>query len=157
MGIFDKLKKLKNYISGSGAEIHLVVDPASVLNDGMVKIKILCQIKEHDILVDKLYVKLKAEERVRYRDRGTTRGSNHRVRHGSTKTAYATSYSEELIIDTNFRLDANGEYEWDAEFMIPSNVPGTYRGINATHEWQILAGLSKKGNDPDSGWVIFDV
>ncbi|WP_235296765.1 hypothetical protein [Portibacter marinus] len=159
MGFFDKLKKFKDYITGTGAELHLAIDNSAVHTEGLVRLKILCQIKEHGILVDKLYVKLHAEEMVRYRDRSHVHGSGHRVGKsgGSTKTAYATSYKEELVIDQNFRLEAHGEYEWDAEFLIPPNVPGTYRGINANHEWKILAGLSKKGNDPDSGWVIFDV
>jgi hypothetical protein len=76
---------------------------------------------------------------------------------GTNRTAYATTFKDELVIDQNFRLDAGGEYEWDAEFMIPPNIPGTYIGINARHEWSVLAGLSKKGNDPDSGWVLFEV
>ncbi len=159
MGIFDKLKKFKNYIAGTGAELHIVIDNSSIHSEGVVRVKVLCQIKEHDVLVDRLYLKLKAEEMVRYRDNGNYQSSNNRVRQsgGAHRTAYATTYKKELTIDRNFRLDAEGEYEWDAEFPIPSNIPGTYLGVNARHEWKILAGLSKKGNDPDSGWVTFQV
>lgn len=159
MGIFDQLKKLKNYIAGSGAQLHVELDNSAVHNEGRVFVTVYCQVKEHDLLIDKLYLKLKAEEIVRYRDNNYSGTSNNRARHtgGTNKRAYAVTFKNELIIDKNFRLDANGEYEWQAEFRIPSNIPGTYRGINAQHEWQVLAGLSKKGNDPDSGWVKFEV
>ncbi|GLR19271.1 hypothetical protein [Portibacter lacus] len=158
MGIFDKLKKFKNYISGSGAELHLSIDNSLVQTEGRVLVTVFCQVKEHDILVDKLYLKLKAEETVRYRD-ANYHGTNTRARTtgGTNRTAHATTFKNELIIDQNFRLDRDGEYEWQAEFMIPPNIPGTYVGINAQHEWKVLAGLSKKGNDPDSGWVPFQV
>ena len=158
MGIFDKLKELKNYIAGTGANLHVIVDNTAIHSEGLVRVKVLCQIKELDVLVDKLYLKLRAQETVRYRDNNYS-GTGNRSHHsgGAKKTAYATTFKDELMIDQNFRLDAGGEYEWDAEFAIPSNIPGTYNGINARHEWSVLAGLSKKGNDPDSGWVLFEV
>lgn len=159
MGFFDNLKKIKNYITGSGAELHIAIDNSTLSTEGVVRVKILCQVKDHDILVDKLYVKLKAEEIVRYRDHGSSHHSGGHVRKtgGSMKTAYATTHQEEIIVDQNFRLDQGGEYEWNAEFLIPADIPGTYNGINARHEWKILAGLSKKGVDPDSGWQVFIV
>lgn len=159
MGIFDKLKQIKNYISGSGAQLHIVLDNSAIQTEGRVKVTVFCQVKEHDVLVDKLYLKLKAEEKVRYKVNNSSTSNNNRNRHNANanKSAYVVTFKDDLIIDQNFRLDANGEYEWQAEFTIPSNIPGTYRGINAQHEWQVLAGLSKKGNDPDSGWVVFEV
>lgn len=158
MGIFDKIKEFTNYISGTGATLHVIVDNSMLIPEGLIRIRVLCQVKDMDILVDKLYLKLRAQETVSYRDNHYSgSGGNRRHMGGAKRTAHATTFKDELIIDQNFRLDAGGEYEWESEFMIPPSIPGTYIGINARHEWAVLAGLSKKGNDPDSGWVPFEV
>ena len=158
MGIFDKLKQAGNYLSGKGAKVHIRIDDSRIASENMVSVIIYCQVKEHDLLVDELYVKIKAEEVVVQRNQNYNSSGNRRHQAGtSNRNLISRTYADQKQIDANFRLDAEGEYEWEAEFRIPSDVPRTYRGINARHEWSILAGLSKKGNDPDSGWIPFRV
>ncbi len=52
----------------------------------------------------------------------------------------------------------NGETKtWTVEVTIDPENNGTYRGVHARHEWQAYAGLDAFGNDPDSGWVGFEI
>lgn len=158
MGIFDKLKQVGNYLTGGGAKIHLELDTTLLSNEGKVTALIFCLVKESEIYVDKLYLNIRAEEKVKYRDNYGTASHSSNTHHGSTtRTQSVKTHSEKIVIDENFRLEANGEYEWQTEFFIPSGIPGTYRGINASHEWMAQAGLSKKGNDPNSEWISFEV
>lgn len=157
MGFFDKLKQVGNYISGGAAKVHIELDTSELGSSGKVLVDIYCQIQDADVFVDKLYLKIKAQETVRVRNHNNSRHTNNNYPSSHTRNQVSKTYSEEIVIDENFRLDANGEYEWHTEFRIPAGIEGTYKGINARHEWQVLAGLAKKGNDPDSGWVIFDV
>ena len=158
MSIFDAIKKASNYLSGGGANLQIALDDSLIPTEGKVRVSIFCQIKEHEILVDKLYLSIKAEETVRYRDQNYSTSSGSRRGRGSTnRSSTVTTHKQEVIVDENFRLDANGEYEWESEFFLPEGVEGTYRGVNAHHTWKVRAGLSKKGNDPNSGWTTFIV
>lgn len=157
MGIFDKLKQAGNYLSGGSAKVHITLNDSELHETGILKVHILCLVKDHDIMVDRLYVKLQSKETVRYRDTNYGYSNPQQRQHRYNKTSTVVTHKEEVIVDTNFRLDANGEYEWDTELQIPRSVPGTYKGVNASHEWMVQAGLAKKGNDPNSEWVIFHV
>ncbi len=158
MGIFDRLKQVGNYITGGSAKVHLEVDDSMVNSEGRILLNIYCLVKDSDINVDRLYVKIKSVETIRYYD-ANYGGSHtgHTRSRGTNRSKSVTTYKNEIIVDENFRLDANGEYEWSAEMLIPKGIASTYRGVNARHEWQVNAGLAKKGNDPSSGWVIFNV
>ena len=68
-----------------------------------------------------------------------------------------TYNSGEQIVHGADDLKANTSYDWEAQLELPSESNGTYHGHNARHEWEIFAGLDMSGNDPDSGWVAFNV
>ncbi len=150
MGIFDKIKQVAYYFSGGGANLQLIVDDSFVQKDGKVKVNILCHVNEQDILIDKLYVEIKAAETVKFRQKHPKHGS---INGNSTSITYVN----EIIVDENFRLEAKGEYEWNVEIFIPTGIAGTYRGINANHDWQLRTCMSKKGKNPESEWVMFIV
>ena len=159
MGIFDKLKQAKNYLSGGGVKVDLILDESAIPGEGKLHIKVLALVEEYEILADKLYINVVAEETIKYRENysGHSHHSHHSHRGATNRTKTVKTFKEQIIIDEDFRLDPYGEYEWEAIFNIPDGYEGTYRGINAFHEWKVLAGISKKGNDPDSGWKPFVV
>ena len=129
MSFLDSLRRAKNYLSGGGAELQIKLDSKTIHSNSRVGVSIFCAVKEHELFIDKLYLKIRAEETVRYKDYGNYSGSHHHHQHhGQTRTQTVATFKQELTIDENFRLDPNGEYHWEAEFFIPANSYGTYRG-----------------------------
>ncbi|UZR98697.1 hypothetical protein [Chondrinema litorale] len=158
MGFFDKLKQVKNMVTGGGAVVN--VAPANQINDGNepIAFKISCQVKDADVSVRNVYLKVRAIEEVVCRDTDIARdydGEIRTIQEDVTNTC--ETYSTEIQVAAAETLEANETYEWIVEFEVPSNLNGTYRGHNALHEWEVYAGLDVAGNDPDSGWVTFEV
>jgi hypothetical protein len=153
MGIFDKIKDV---FSGTGASVR--VRAVNQINDVKSPIKIIveCTTTNKDIDIDQVYVNIRAIEEVRYyKNKHTNRrqpGS-----YGGTNTNAVTTFKQDVQATGPLHIPAHGVYEWEVEINLPSNVNGTYRGSNASHEWSIRAGLDVKGIDPKSNWVVIDV
>ncbi len=152
MGLMDKLKAAKNYVTGGAAELDVQVGDAIVGES--FPIKIVATIKDADLEVDRVYLKVRACE---MEDRLEV--CHHA---GGGVSAYETvdkftTFRLEIDIDEGQVLNANETYEWEGEIEIPEDQPPTYFEPGAAHQWFILAGLDSAGNDPDSGWLEFDV
>lgn len=153
MGIFDAFKQVTNYLTGSGAEISLILNQQFIGSESRLPVTIYCKVKEFEILVDELYLEITAIETTRVR----INSGNPKHQSTSKKTLTAVTYDRKVIIDSNFRLDPNADYQWESEIVLPELRLATYKGINARHEWKVRAGISKKGTDPVSPWVFFTV
>ncbi len=159
MGLFDKLKQAKNFITGGAAEVSVSFEEE--YNDGNkpIKVHIHCQVKDADCKVRKVYIKVKATEEVIARDIDIARdeGGNITRYREDVRNVIETYNSGEQMITGELSLEANQTYDWTADIELPSECNGTYHGQNARHEWEVFAGLDMAGNDPDSGWVPFYV
>lgn len=151
MGFMDKLKSLKNAITGGGAKISLQMDRTIAPGD-RVAVTVHCQVEGAPVSATKVYVAVRAVETVNlvHRDRDQ-RGDRDRVHDTET------TFSKEFTIHGAVNLPANSTHEWRGEIQLPTNVQPTYRGKHAKHEWEVLAAIDVAGNDPDSGWVDISV
>ena len=69
-----------------------------------------------------------------------------------------TTFHEEITIqDGPLQLAANSQHAFEGEIQIPEQCESTYHGNHARHVWMISGGVDVPGNDPDSGWVTFDL
>lgn len=144
MGFMDKLKSMKNMVTGGGAKISLQVDGA-VSPGEKVAVVVRCQVEGAAISATKVYVAARAVETVNLvREQ---RGERDRVHDTET------TFSQEFTIHGAVALPANSTHEWRGEITLPTNVQPTYRGKHAKHEWEFLAAIDVAGNDPDSGWI----
>lgn len=151
MGFLDKLKSVKNMVTGGGAKISLEVD-RSIAPGERVAVTVRCQVEGAAISATKVYVAVRGVETVNLVHRDSdTRGDRDRV-HDTEVT-----FSKEFQIHGAVALPANSTHEWRGEVQLPSNVQPTYRGKHAKHEWEVLAAIDVAGNDPDSGWVDITV
>lgn len=158
MGFFDKLKSAANFITGGGAVVNVATE--NQISDGRepVKIFVQVQIKENDVEIRNCYVKVRAIETVWARDIDAyveRDGDYVQIEEEVTNTV--TTYETELMAAGATTLEANETFEFEVELQVPADVPGTYRGENAEHVWQIYAGLDVPGNDPDSNWVTIEI
>ena len=147
MGLLSKLKAAKNFVTGGGAEIRIRPVGEAARGDEM-QFEIGCKIKDADMDISRVYVKFRASERIKFRDRDAD-GSSEMERKDST------TFKGEVDVSGPETLSAGGEYSWTGSFRIPPDAKPTYHGIACNHDWEMCAYLDKKGNDPDSGWKSF--
>lgn len=153
MGFLDKLKSVKNMVTGGGAKISLQMD-RTIAPGEAVQVVVRCQVEGSPISATKVYVAARGVETVslvhRDRDAGS-RGDRDRVHDTET------TFSQEFAIHGAVQLQANSTHEWRGQITLPGNVQPSYQGKHAKHEWQFLAAIDVSGNDPDSGWVEVQV
>jgi hypothetical protein len=151
MGFFDKIKGLKNMVTGGGAKVTLQVGQVQVGTP--IPVMVRAQIESGAISATKVYVALRGLETVDliHRDHDGGQGDRDRV-HETMVT-----FSQEFPITGPVELPAGSQHEWQGQIVIPADAPPTYNGKNAKHEWAIMAALDVTGNDPDSGWITIQV
>lgn len=143
MGLLSKLKAAKNFVTGGGAEIRVrpTGDPC---RGSALELQVGAKIKEGEMAVSRVYVKIRAVERIEFVDRS----------HGEKETERknTNTYEAEFDIADGATLVAGEDYSWNGSIQIPADTSATYLGRYCKHEWEVCAFLDKKGNDPDSGW-----
>jgi hypothetical protein len=148
MGFLDKLKSVKNMVTGGGAKVSLQIGQVQL---GVpIPVVVRAQVESGALGVSKVYVAVRAVETVKI---------EHRSDGGSRETIEdtETTFSQEFPITGPLQLPGNSMQEWQGQIMLPTNVQPTYHGKHAKHEWSVLAALDVTGNDPDSGWIEFHV
>jgi len=148
MGLWDKIKQAKNFVTGGGADVSIMFEQSEVKLGEPFKVKVSAVVKDANLKMAKAYIKIRGRETVEAKDRD--------YENGRTKTEnvrnHADTWKHEIPIGQAAELEANGSYDWEAELTIPASNNPTYRGRNAWHEYEVFAGLDVPGNDPDSGW-----
>ena len=157
MSLLSKLKSMKNLVTGGGAQVHLeFLDEPT--RDEPFRVKVTAHIEDADIKIGKVYLQLRGLESVQAMDTDVERDEDGNMEVDREVVSKSeTTYDRVINVAGPEELEANGQYEWEAEVQLPPNALPTYIGRNARHEWALFAGLDKSGNDPDSGWVEFDV
>lgn len=151
MGFFDKVKALKNVITGGGAKVYLSTTPVSLGEPFEVTIR--AQVQDADLKIDRVYIEIEGREEVEvqdvdvvYESDGDTRRRREIVR------AQTTTVELEIEVAEGQTLDANDTYEWTVTAELPADAPPVYQGHNCLHNYHIRGSLDCFGNDPDSGW-----
>lgn len=157
MGFWDKVKSVKNMVTGGAAKVHVeFMEHERELGEPF-NVKITAHVKDADLSINGVYLKLRAEERIE------ADGIEVEYEHGEQEVEReivrksVTTFQHEINVSGPEDLTANETYEWEVEIVIPDNLNGTYRGQFAWHEYALFAGLDATGNDPDSGWVGFEI
>ena len=148
MGLWDKIKQAKNFVTGGGADVSMNFDSAEVKLGESFKVTVTAVVKDTPLKMDKAYLKIRARETVEAKDRDHHNGKSttENVRNS------VNTWTHEMSITGAEQLEANESYTWEASVEIPASNNPTYRGRNAWHEYEVFAGLDVPGNDPDSGW-----
>jgi len=163
MGLWDKLVKAKNYFTGGGAELVVEFVSEPQLRKPF-NVNLYVRVKESDVEVDRIYLKVKnieeVEVRVRVQNNPTRRpGEVQTTPTGSRNRTERETHiiaEQEFILDEGVLLNANQEYDWKTEIVLPIDGVNSYAGKNAKIYWTIQAYLEKSGNDPNSKVIVFD-
>ena len=66
MGLFDKMKAMKNAITGGAAKVYLDAEPISF--EEPFKVTIRAQTEDQEVKVDRVYLQIRGVERVEVED-----------------------------------------------------------------------------------------
>ena len=148
MGFFSKLK---NAVTGGAAEVNVEIGEA-VAGEGL-PVKVVAR-AQSTFKINRVYLLVRASEEAVVRDIDVHRdgGLIQEDVHGEIETC-----NMEINIADAMTLEEGADYEWETTVELPEDVNPTFRGEIIRHTWQLQAGLDAFGNDPDSGWIEFDV
>lgn len=156
MGFWDKVKSVTNMVTGNSAKVYLeFVEPSL---EEPFKVLIHAQVKDADISINNVYLRIRGVEHVIAPDVDMVREADGSVERYHENVEHSEeTYETEMIVAGAEELEGNETYTWEAEVQLPPNALPTYLGRNAKHEWFFYAGLDMRGNDPDSNWVACEI
>ncbi|GLS24292.1 sporulation protein [Marinibactrum halimedae] len=157
MGIWNKVKAVKNMMTGGGAKVSIVSEQETLRLGEPFTLTVRVEVADNDINIDKAYLLIRSVERIEaegieieYED--GEREVEHEIVRKSTET-----FNADFEITGEQTLSANEVYEWSTEITLPVELNGSYQGKYAWHTYTMFAGLDALGNDPDSGWISFEI
>lgn len=152
MGFLDKLKSIKNVITGGAAEVYIDCEKMSF--DEPFRVVIRATTDDAPVKISRVYLKVVGNEEVNVPDVDIEFENNGEVhRKVENVQAEQQTVNLEITVAEEQELAANQTFEWEVEVELPSNAPQIYKGHFCQHIYVAQAGLDCFGNDPDSGWV----
>lgn len=148
MGLFGKLKAMKNAVTGGGARVWVEIDSEGVEVGEGFDIKVCAEAKTA-FEIKSVYIIIKAEEEAHVLNE---RGELTREVMGPFVT-----FEQRFDIAGGESLKAGETYEWEAEITLPEECNPSFDGEMISHTWSVFGALDARGNDPDSGWTTFEV
>lgn len=152
MGLFNKLKALKNTVTGGAAKVYL--ESEAVTFEEPFELKVTAQIDDADLKINRVYVEIQGIEEVEVPDTDVVYeydDDDYEVRR-EIVYAQAETLTLELTLEHAQELKANELYEWTTNVELPNDAQGFYEGHYSRHYYIARASLDCFGNDPDSDW-----
>lgn len=156
MGFFDKIKSMKNVITGGAAKVY--VDAETPKIGQPFNITVRAQSQGSDVKYDRVYLTIRGQEEIEVPDTDVIYDSDGESQR-KTETVYAshTTFEQEMTVSASGEIESDGSDEWTIEVNIPESAPPQYKGRYSSHYYEVYAGLDCFGNDPDSGWVKLNI
>ncbi|MCA9565467.1 MAG: hypothetical protein KC561_18345 [Myxococcales bacterium] len=150
MGLFDKLKGMKNAVTGGGAKVTIEVGQGTRGQDIPVVVR---AVGKANFQITSVYLLVRGMERIEIKD---TDWDDGRKTTETIRKTHAT-FEQRFEVAGAQTIEDGGEYAWEAVFQVPDTAFPSIKGRYIEHVWQVQAGLDAKGNDPDSGWLELHV
>lgn len=145
MGLLDKIKQAKNFVTGGGANVTVTPEGAEFDKTQPIKVRITAQIKDADLNASAAYLDIRCREDINLRASVNGKKENINEDH--------VSYTHKVEVQVSEPLKGGETYNWETEFSIGDNAQPTFHGTMARNVWEVRGGVDVKGNDPDSGWI----
>ena len=146
MGLFSKLKSMKNAVTGGAAKVYVEVEEGAELGEGFdITVKATTK-ASFDI--SSVYIVVRSyEEAFELTERGEVTNS---------LVGRMETFEQRFDVSGPESLKEGEEYEWEVEITLPdADCNPSFDGEMIRHTWEIMGALDAKGNDPDSGWATF--
>lgn len=156
MGLMDKLKAMKNAITGGGATVRL--EAGSAVRGTPLDVRVIAVVGDAALNIENVYVNVEGIETTEMEVEIETKDEKQTIGKSiEKKMKEVSTYHQEVVLAGAQTLNAGQEYRWEGTIRLPASALVTYKGVNAKHEWRLIGALGVTGNDPDSGWVTIDV
>ena len=156
MGLMDKLKSMKNAITGGGATVRL--EAGSAVRGTPFPVRVMATVGDADLKIEKVYVNVEGIETTEMEVEVEAKDDKQTIRKSiEKKLKEVSTYHQEVVLAEAQTLSAKRDYTWEGTIQLPASALVTYKGVNARHEWRLIGALSVTGNDPDSGWVTIEI
>lgn len=152
MGIWDKIKSAKNYLTGGGVSLELLNPEICYLRKPF-NVVLYVKVDEVDVEIDSIYIHLKQQEKVSVPVR--KRNSQGDSRSGMEHKTHLL-YERKFLIEEDVILDANERYEFEVEIELPPNAFPSFLGKYTELVWSMRAVAEKSGTNPKSEKFIFE-
>ncbi|WP_309400323.1 hypothetical protein [Cerasicoccus maritimus] len=151
MGLFDKVKSMKDAVTGGGAKVFAQAE-APVLGQPFT-VTITASSTGADVKYDRVYLKVRGIEYIDMHDNVSFShdGQSHNKSVHIKKST--TTFEQEFNVAPAGVLPGSATEGWTIDVQLPENAMPSFRGRYARHYYAIFAGLDCFGNDPDSGWI----
>jgi hypothetical protein len=156
MGFLHHVKSAADSVNGNGVKVSIQASHPSRQTPFSVRVR--AAMGEKSLKIKRVYIKIEGQEMVVAKGVEVAKRCGNKV-----KVAYEdlerveSTFAQEVTIAGAQILQANGTYQWEAEYRLPPDAIPSYRGRNARHEWRIQAGLDVAGNSQDSGWMSLEI
>ena len=161
MGLFDKVRSLKNAITGGGAKVS--IDATACRIGEPFDVRVSVEVADDDLKINGAHLAVEGKEVVeimrsdlRFSSSGTA-SDDEPEPEDELVTAEHTTLSLNVDVAGEQTLTANQTYEWTVSVEIPGEAQPRYKGKFCEHSFIARASLDCFGNDPDSGWVELEV
>lgn len=150
MGFVDKLKAVKNLVTGGGAKVSLEIAD-SLARGRPVPVTVRCRVEGTALAVTRVYVAVRGIETVNPIAHERETRARDRIYESEL------TFSQEFVIHGEAALPTDSTHEWRGQIQLPDDVRPTLDGEQARYAWEVLAALDVTGNDPDTGWLDITV
>ncbi len=155
MGIFNKLL---DFITGGSAEVTVDMNNATISSSFNVQVHAI--IGDSDLDCRNVYLKIRCIEETleSYGPKNTEKMTdNEKILSEMKDWISDTIYNKQFNITNSCILKKGKAYDWESEIDITDASKASASSKDHRVIWQVQAGIDVHGNDPDSGWVDFQV
>ncbi len=152
MGIWDKIKSAKNYLTGGGINLELINPEICYLRKPF-NVVLYIKVEDRDIEVDSIYIQVKQEEIVRVPVKSKNM-NGHKTKRTEHKTHLL--YERKILIEQDVILDAQEEYDFEVEIELPPDAFPAFIGKYTELVWTMKGVVEKPGTNPKSNIIRFD-
>ena len=155
MGIFNKLI---NYMTGFSAEVGVEIDNANLKAPFPVGIK--AKVLQDDLNMEKVYMHIRCREEkladfhIKSKEPET---DNEKILREMQEWDKNTIYKKVIEVAPKGVLKSGKSYDWTVSVDITDASKPSRKEENHVIRWEVWAGIDVPGNDPDSGWIEFEV
>ncbi|PCJ16672.1 MAG: hypothetical protein COB02_15720 [Candidatus Cloacimonadota bacterium] len=155
MGFFDKLKAVKNMVTGGAAKVDVKIIDFCIGDFFEVEVKVL--VDDVDISMENVYLTVEGWHIVNgVRIEIEEDENGYPYERPVEFTREEQTYKSKCEVAQKTDLKANKSYKWIEKILIPEGSMGCFDNGSERHYYRFCAGVDVVGNDPDSGWIIVD-
>jgi len=155
MGFFNKMI---NYMTGFSAEVGVEINGANLKDPFPVGVK--AKILQDDLNMDKVYMHIRCleEKLANYSSGGSEpETDNEKILSELNEWDKTTIFKKTVDVAPKGVLKSGETYDWSVLVDLTDASKPSQKSENHIIRWEVWAGIDVPGNDPDSGWVEFDV